>query len=166
MRDSYDQTHANYDARYWNIQLHKYSAFQNEFETNQTNMIFDYGGGSGLLARYLNTDIVVADISYKMLTEAKKYSHTHLIAADGEQLPIRHKSVDVLTSFSAVQNLANPQQGLEEIQRVTRNVVILTVLEKILSGKQIEPMLLRLDLHFTKREISVEDIGYLINLTE
>ncbi len=160
MRSLYDQTSAHYDDRYWEIQIHKYSAFEKDFLTNKAPLIVDSGGGTGLLARYLNREIVVIDLSVGMLKVASsKYPNVHLIAADAERLPLRCGSSDLVVSFSMIQNLPNPEKGISEIIRCSSHDGIVTGLSKIISQDRLVGMIDMFSVDYEIVDLSQEDVA-------
>lgn len=161
MQSAYDQTSEHYDDRYWNIQIHKYSAFEKDFLGDKSSLIIDSGGGTGLLARYLKREIVILDISIGMLKVAQRnYSSVHLIAADGENLPLRKESSDLVTSFSMVQNLPSPQKGVREIVRCSSSKGIITSLARALGYDKLMNSLNECNVKYEPVELSQEDVGF------
>jgi demethylmenaquinone methyltransferase/2-methoxy-6-polyprenyl-1,4-benzoquinol methylase len=70
-----------------------------------------------------------ADFSHPMLLEACRKGAACLLEADALRLPLRHASVDLVSSAFGFRNLANYQAGLEEIRRVLRPGGTIAILE-------------------------------------
>ena len=165
MQSVYDQTSEHYDDRYWDIQIHKYSAFEKDFIRDKSPLIIDSGGGTGLLARYLKREIVILDLSIGMLKVSQRnYSSVHLIAADGENLPLRKESSDLVTSFSMVQNLPSPQKGVREIVRCSSLKGIITSLARVLGREKLMDSLNECNVEYESVELSLEDVGFRFRL--
>jgi ubiquinone/menaquinone biosynthesis C-methylase UbiE len=164
MRALYNQTADHYDARYQPIQFQKYQEFLENFNKS-VPYIIDAGGGSGLLLKFIDTDIILFDISIAMLLKSMKYKNcVSAIAGDCESTPFRNISTVLSTSFSVLQNLSNYKKGIAELVRISTENVILTFLTKTMSDVQIEAILSELEINYTKIDLNIEDIGYLIKL--
>jgi demethylmenaquinone methyltransferase/2-methoxy-6-polyprenyl-1,4-benzoquinol methylase len=70
-----------------------------------------------------------ADLSYKMLTEARKKISNPLVCADGEMLPFKEKSLNKIIMGFGIRNIPNPSVALFEIYRVLAAHGKLVILE-------------------------------------
>lgn len=162
IRSRYNATADHYDARYHLIQSQKYAAFTS-FLTSIEPLVLDIGGGSGLLLRQISNWVVVVDLSQKMLRFALNLSNcTAAVASDGEQLPFRNNSSQMITSFSVVQNYENRAGGLDELVRITNSVVLLTILTKTMPSEEIEDLLSSMPISWEYRDLPLEDSGYVL----
>jgi ubiquinone/menaquinone biosynthesis C-methylase UbiE len=90
----------------------------------------DIGTGPGMIPLYLqwfhpNAYLVGLDISISMLKEARRNSKPKgvcfpLLAANGESLPFKEKSMDLITSFFSLHHVDHPGMLLKEADRVLR----------------------------------------------
>ena len=157
IRNLYNLTSKNYSSRYQKIQFQKYKVFESEFLSLGSQVVFDIGGGTGLLSKYFHVCTVLIDISFQMLQEVKD-SFTNLVVGDAECLPIRHRSLAILTSVTMIQNLTNPILALSEFARVlTMNgTAVITTLKKKTHRSEVE-------FFFRKGEFEYK---FLLNSTE
>jgi len=90
------------------------------------NSVLDYGCGTGSLYPFLKQKFNGAkytgiDISPDMLKVAKEsYPDGKFIEADGENLPFKNKTFDLVIVRGALHHLPNPEKGLKEISRVLK----------------------------------------------
>ena len=81
--------------------------------------VLDIGSGVGFLygslAERIEFDNYVSlDLVQPMLLEQKKNNSAMLVAADGENLPVRDNSIDLLVSSSAMQWFAKPEKSIPD----------------------------------------------------
>lgn len=126
-----------YENRYKKIQYSKLNALFNLIPKNWSpfqKIILDFGGGTGLLNQYLSDillkkikkvnsinklRIINLDISIQMLKKSYKSIENPInICADGENIPIRSKSIESVFSLTSLQNLTDLSKGLKEIKRI------------------------------------------------
>jgi ubiquinone/menaquinone biosynthesis C-methylase UbiE len=113
----YDATSEGYDELHGAEQLRKYwMALRHVDLGGLGGWVVDVGCGTGLLLSFLrglgcSAEYVGIDVSEAMLVKAclRADGLTHLIQADGNNLPLRSKSADTLLSFTAIHHL-DPEQ--------------------------------------------------------
>jgi SAM-dependent methyltransferase len=83
----------------------------------------DVGAGTGTDAAQLAVEaratVVAVDRSLTMLTTARGRGVSHIVAADAQRLPFPNGSFDGTWADRVLQHLANPEQALDELIRVT-----------------------------------------------
>jgi ubiquinone/menaquinone biosynthesis C-methylase UbiE len=172
--DKYNQTSEFYDRRYEKIQEDKYFLILNDITINE-KVILDTGCGTGLLFDYMESSFknsnnqdyhyVGVDISINMLKRFRfkidqKAKRIDLILSDLENLPLRENTIDLLFSFTSLQNLPDIIQGIRESFRVVKNGadVHFSILKKRLNKEKlisiIKPKLMHMKI--IERE-SIED---------
>ncbi|MHA1219607.1 MAG: class I SAM-dependent methyltransferase [Candidatus Heimdallarchaeaceae archaeon] len=166
VRHKYDSTAEQYEDRYTAIQKQKYFEIFSDIDIEERTIVYDVGGGTGLLLNYLKQDnitIIVNDISLEMLKVGiKKYPLGFFVCADSEFLPFREGSGDYITCISVVQNLVNPQKMIDECHDIVRkrSYLVLTALKKIFSIKILENMVEKSGFKIIKSwNLSIEDIA-------
>ncbi|WP_432735932.1 methyltransferase domain-containing protein [Maridesulfovibrio sp. FT414] len=87
--------------------------------------VLDIGSGVGFLHGELEKRIgfgeyVSLDLVRPMLLEQRKVSNAFLLAADGESLPLRDNTFDLLVSSSAMQWFADPERSIPDCFRVLK----------------------------------------------
>jgi ubiquinone/menaquinone biosynthesis C-methylase UbiE len=100
--------------------------------------ILDIGCGSGLVAdrvldldaTYVGLDLPAHHITYvaKRFRDIKSRLHTAFVRGDGERLPLRDASVDVVVLSEVIEHLLQPERAVWEISRVLRpgGVLVMT----------------------------------------
>ena len=101
-------------------------------------------------------EITGLDISSEMLKECRrKYRDWHmslnLVLGDAERMPFRNNSFDVALVVAGLHHLAHPYEGINELARVSKNVIALIDL--------VEPLITRIFKHiplFRKEWLGIE----------
>jgi SAM-dependent methyltransferase len=78
----------------------------------------DHRYGSRLLAREASCFVAV-DLDFTVASEARRETKT-VLQADGQSLPLRDDSVDVVVTFQVIEQVWNDRRYLAEIRRVLR----------------------------------------------
>jgi demethylmenaquinone methyltransferase/2-methoxy-6-polyprenyl-1,4-benzoquinol methylase len=95
-------------------------------------LLLDVGGGTGRIAQGLvgHVDrVVVADVSPKMLSQARLKPGLLAVVCLAEQLPFAADSVERVITVDAYHHLADQQQSLQELWRVVAPGGLLVVEE-------------------------------------
>lgn len=129
LRKSYDRQALEYENKFGALQRVKYekifAAAEGLFKG--TSRLLDLGCGTGLFFDFLKArealslEAVGVDFSEKMgaVAEAKGYS---FLRTDGETLPFREDSFDLIVSFTVLGILEEQDEGLlDEAARVLKN---------------------------------------------
>ncbi len=166
VRHKYDSTAEQYENRYIAIQKQKYFDIFSDIDIEEKAIVYDVGGGTGLLLSYLKQDnitIIVNDISLEMLKVGKnKYPLGFFVCADSEFLPFREESGDFVTCISVVQNLVNPQKTIDECHNIVRKkgYLVLTALKKIFNIKILKNIVKKSGFRIIKSwNLPIEDIA-------
>ena len=98
-------------------------------------MVLDVGCGIGLLREYLRElgfdgFYIGLDILEDRIMEAKKDQdhNSDLILADAHHLPFRDRAFDLVALITVI-HLLRVEESLEELKRVTKRVLIITILK-------------------------------------
>lgn len=114
----YNATAHLYNMRYEEEQRLKISFILNKIKPKENEVVLDIGCGTGILFKMVNCkSIIGVDISINMLKEAKKEGKADLILADGEYLPIKDESVDVVISATVLNLVEDKERFLNEAMR-------------------------------------------------
>ena len=143
----YDVFCEGYDELYGAEQLRKYwMALRHVDLGGLFGWVVDVGCGTGLLLTFLRglgcaAEYVGIDVSEAMLMKAcgRVDGLTHLVQADGNNLPLRSKSADTLLSFTAIHHL-NPGRFAEEAARTTRHIIVVSQHKRLKPRLNIEPV--------------------------
>ncbi len=158
IRERYERTCDSYDELYREEQYAKYYVALRKVKPR--GVVLDAGCGTALLAEFLKAwglldDIegyICLDYSSCMLGIAVRKlkilcnGNCHVILGDLESIPLKDSTVDVAYSFTVLDLLDNPLKGLEELLRVTREDIVVSVMRS-------------LDLKDMLKEIGLETIG-------
>jgi ubiquinone/menaquinone biosynthesis C-methylase UbiE len=146
----YDMTSHLYDVRYAEEQNLKIDAALKGLKPAIQSRYIDLGCGTGLLlSRILKSakNIVCLDMSKGMLKEVKPSlrhsANVHLVQADVDYTPLRHRYFDVAFAITLLQNTPNPEQSLQEMKRITKPdaTMIITGLKKCFTPKSLLTLL-------------------------
>lgn len=172
-RDYYDQYSGNYDNFYTEIQFSKFRELASYFHGQKGGLVLDLGGGTALLSQYLNNkeinqSLVTLDLSYKMLETGLCNQTGNYIAADLSRIPVRSMVGLDLYSFTALQNLSLPDEGVAEINRIMdqQSKAILTILAKKITEAQFLEMMhknMTKDQQIEIIRLITEDLACIIN---
>jgi ubiquinone/menaquinone biosynthesis C-methylase UbiE len=156
VRTDYDRSAFCYDKRYRSIQWEKYKTM---ITGPIHGKILDLGCGTGLLAEFLQKDVIGIDISLNMLKEAE--TRESVLQADMDFLPFQNAVFDAVVSFTCLQNLPSPDFVFKEVRRVLKKgcPFIFTMLQKKFS-----PYITQEVTHsftITEQKVCGEDIGFI-----
>ncbi len=166
VRRRYDATATYYDKRYWGIQMTKYNEIFSEIDIDNSEIILDVGGGTGLLFDFMEnqtSNIFCCDVSFNMLKEGKnKHKANHFVCADSDHLPFKENRFSKIICVSVIQNVPNPQIALREIHSSLRcdGILILTALTKLFTDSKIKEIMHKASFSILKLwQLSIEDIS-------
>lgn len=132
----YDVPAEGYRELYGEEQLKKYGAVFRGLNLDRVDKVLDIGCGIALLRDYLRSLefrglYVGLDLLEDRLREARKELDvgSDLVLADAHHLPFRGKSFN-LTIMVTVIHLLDIERALSELERVSRDASILTLLKK------------------------------------
>jgi len=128
---------ARYDA-------HFNQALVREF-SKEARLALDYGCGTATTAEYLSRNgvpCVGADLSYAMLTEATRMGRCvgRLVCADGERLPFKDETFDLVVCRGVLHHLPQLSNGLAEVFRVMKPGGLLAVSEPCSDALWLRPL--------------------------
>ena len=164
VRIYYDNFAKDYDSFYEKIQFEKYKYIFSLIDLQEYEFCIDVGGGTGLLSKYIQKEMLVIDLSYDMIREVLSNKRSKLLlVADMTSLPIRKTSFNTVFSFTAVQNSILPSNMLKEVSRILRNDpgnFIVSTLEKIIDKSSFSLLCNKAGLTGKIFNFPIEDIGY------
>lgn len=96
--------------------------------------ILDIGCGTGYITKKikdsLDVEIVGCDINTNRLSIASKLFGEELVTADITELPFKDSSFDAVIALEIIEHLNDVNAAISEIKRVSKNYVIITVLNE------------------------------------
>jgi len=168
----YAETAEVYHRRYYQIQRVKYQALVQHLPEG---LLLDVGIGTGigLLSLVEQKPVVGVDFSVEMLEIAQHQIKTNsywrrnvsLVCASAENLPFRSYVFPIIVSVTLIQNLSEPEQGLNEFFRVLQlsGLLGITSLAKRTSIKWLKSLITDKCLILTQMSnLANEDIGLIL----
>lgn len=126
MRGYYDEIAKGYNELHGEEQLNKLRIIAGQVKIRPKELILDIGCGTGLSGRFFKCRIIGIDPSYELL----KRCPFPAIMGEGERLPFKDKSFDIVLCVTALHNFKYPIQGIQEILRVGRKTIVISILKK------------------------------------
>lgn len=132
----YDGIASGYDRLHRAEQQRKLKALVPLIDITPESWFLDVGCGTGVAFPSFNCAYKFGlDPSIELLKRVPKTQPAHgcVINGQGERLPFRPASFDVVLCLTAFHNFDNPTAGIEEMRRVCREdgIIVITVLKKL-----------------------------------
>lgn len=126
----YNKLSKGYNRLYKEEQLNKLNIIKSNIPKDyirKDHLLLDVGCGTGISAEFFDCNSVGIDPCLEMLEQGNKAFY---FQAKAENIPFKDKSFDAVISITAVHNFKDIKKGLEEIKRVSRDRIILSILRK------------------------------------
>jgi ubiquinone/menaquinone biosynthesis C-methylase UbiE len=137
----YNSISKSYNELHGKEQLKKLEIIKQHIKPKKDDILLDVGCGTGISTSPFNCIKIGVDPSIKMLKQAKNAFYMKSYA---EKLPFKDNSFDYVISVTAVHNFKNIKKGLEEIKRVAKKDVVLSILKRSSKFKYIEKTIKKL----------------------
>ena len=125
----YNQIASGYEELHKEEQLKKIAIIKEHIQFHEKWKILDVGCGSYFPTKEnFKGTVIGIDPAYKLLTIAKK--RIPVIEGKGELLPFKDNSFMAVISITALQNFRDIEKGLEEMRRVAKKYIAISVLKK------------------------------------
>lgn len=113
----YDGIAKGYKNLYHEEQIQKIKNIINFLPKNGT--ILDLGSGDGVLNQFIDkkVKIISFDLSFELL---KLNKNKNKIQGSIQNLPFKDKSFEYISSFTALQDIPNPKEAIEETKRILK----------------------------------------------
>jgi len=179
---SYNELHGDEQQKKLEI-VHELLDSDLEFNISSELILLDIGCGTGLSTDKISSTYAGLDPAIKLLNQANKTRarslkqdghkpedlsparHLGYIRGIAEALPIKEKVCDIVISITAVHNFNDISKGIQEIQRITKNRAVLTVLKQTARFNEIVEIIKKYFLVLNKRENEFDYFLYLKPLT-
>lgn len=122
----YDSISQGYSELYGEEQMRKASIIRDYLEISKDKILLDVGCGSAIYFGLFDCAKIGIDSSLDLL---KQGMGGLFINAKAEALPFKDNSFDFVISVTAIHNFKSPLKGLEEMRRVAKQKVIISVLK-------------------------------------
>lgn len=124
--DYYDKISEGYNELHGEEQLKKARIIADELKVKPDETLLDVGCGTGIATELFNCKKTGVDPAKDLLAQCKFKT----INVGAESLPFPDKSFDYVISITAVHNFHSIQKGIEQMFRVAKDVVVISVLKK------------------------------------
>jgi demethylmenaquinone methyltransferase/2-methoxy-6-polyprenyl-1,4-benzoquinol methylase len=154
----YDKIAPGYDELYMAEQLQKMTSVIAAFGPDvpkRKETLLDVGCGTGISMSVWNCECTGIDPSSELIEIAKKkYPNKNFVVGVAEKLPFPDKSFDIVTCVTAVHNFADVRKAFEEMKRVCKDRLVITLLRK---SKKIEDIEKWVIINFKIKRIVMEE---------
>lgn len=157
----YDGIAGGYDELYMTEQLKKMTGIITALGADvpkKNELLLDVGCGTGVSTSVWNCRCIGVDPSKELIKKAKqklsKSSKNAFLVGEGEHIPFRDKSFDIVTCVTAIHNFNDVKQGILELKRVCKNRAVITVLRKSSKIDDIEKWII---INFRIKKIVLEE---------
>ncbi|MCD6547459.1 MAG: class I SAM-dependent methyltransferase [Nanoarchaeota archaeon] len=165
-KDYYNKIAKGYDELYGKEQLRKWNVAKKLIRFSKKDNVLDVGCGTGIItqkiARYVNF-VVGLDISEEMIKRARLADNITYIVGDARHLPFEDKKFDKVVSFTVIQDIRNWDKVLKEMKRVSKGIVLLTVLKR---NKKLSDIKRKLSKYFKIKKFVEEEKDYIFLLSK
>lgn len=145
----YNKISPGYNELHGEEQLKKLKLIKKHIKPKKSQTLLDVGCGTGISSQW-NCKVTGIDPSEELL---KQNPHKCMNGV-AENLPFKDNSFDYVISITAVHNFHDIKKGLEEIFRVAKKDVAVTVLKKSRYKNRIDRIIREL---FRIKAIMIED---------
>lgn len=122
----YNQIAAGYDELHKEEQERKLAIIKQNLDVKKSDRLLDVGCGTGISTQF-HCECVGIDPSAGLL---KKAEVGNFLQASAENIPFEDNSFDMVISVTAVHNFKDIERALDEIRRVAKDRVVLSILKK------------------------------------
>ena len=123
----YNSISESYNELHREEQLSKIRLIKDNLKIKNQDLLLDVGCGTGIFAEEFNCIKIGINPSIEMLKQGK---NAFYIQACAENLPFKDNSFDFVISVTAIHNFKNLRKGLEEIKRISKKDVALSILKR------------------------------------
>ena len=135
--DYYNEISEGYDELHSEEQLNKANIIAEELELDKTIKLLDVGCESGVSMKPFNCEKIGVDNSEDLLSLNPYPS----VKADAEDLPFDNDSFEVVICVTALHNFNDFEKSLSEMIRVSKRHVVISLLKKAQSFKEIKKLI-------------------------
>jgi ubiquinone/menaquinone biosynthesis C-methylase UbiE len=131
----YDEISEGYNELHSGEQLKKLGVIFDKFDIRK-DKVLDVGCGTAFYFGFFE-DYTGVDNSLGMIEK----SDANVIFGEAEKLLFKDDSFDTVISLSAIHNFDDPKKAVDEMKRVSRGKIIITVFKRAKNFKEIENLL-------------------------
>jgi len=128
----------SYNELHKEEQLKKLKIIKENIKINSKTTLLDIGCGTGISTESFKCKAKGIDPSKEMISIAK---NKNLIHGYAEKLPFKNKSFDVIVSVTAIHNFKDQEKALDEMLRIGKKTIVITLLKKAQKYKKIKDLI-------------------------
>jgi ubiquinone/menaquinone biosynthesis C-methylase UbiE len=125
----YDALAPGYNELYMDEQLEKLRVIRRHVRLPHSAVLLDVGCGTGISSTGFNCRKIGIDESFGMLKAAGS-ADLQKVHGHAERLPFADNSVDCVISLTAIHNFSHQKKAIEEMKRVSRGKIVVSVLKR------------------------------------
>ncbi|MCK5107947.1 MAG: methyltransferase domain-containing protein [Nanoarchaeota archaeon] len=142
----YNEIAEGYEELHEDEQLAKLNAIKSlleelKIEISPNHKLLDVGCGSGISTRFWDfteCERIGLDPADKLIEIAqKKDINGQYFVEPAENISLEDKLFDFVTCITAIHNFENLDMGISEIKRVSKNIIIFSILKTVIDFKNI-----------------------------
>jgi ubiquinone/menaquinone biosynthesis C-methylase UbiE len=126
MSEYYDKISEGYNELHGEEQKKKAKIIADELNVKPYDTLLDVGCGTGIATELFNCKKTGVDPAKDLLKQCKFKT----VNVGAEDLPFPYRSFDYVVSITAVHNFHSIQKGIEQMFRVAKKAVVVSVLKK------------------------------------
>lgn len=121
----YEKTAKGYNELHGDEQRKKLELIKRFFKPKKTDKLLDVGAGTGISSDW-DCDVTSYDPNLSLLNQGNKKK----VQGYAENMPFKDESFEIVVSLTAIHNFKDIDKGIEEIYRVVKKNVIISILKK------------------------------------
>ncbi len=133
----YDEIAHGYQELHGDEQKHKAELVLQNIEIKPSDILLDVGCGT---AKYLSL-FSCEKIGIDLASELLKQADVPVVRGMAEKLPFSANSFDIVLSLTAIHNFDDPRMALNEMLRVARRDIVISLLKRSLRFTEIEKVI-------------------------
>ena len=149
MMKYYDSISKGYEELYGEEQLSKAMIVLDNIKPSKKQLLLDVGCGSGAFLELCQCRKIGLDPSLKLLKKSKGF----VVQGKAEYLPFKDRCFDFVVSITAIHNFDNVKKAINEIKRVAKSMVIISLLRQ---SKNFDKIRAELEKSFLVKKIILE----------
>ena len=149
MKTYYDSISKGYEELHGEEQLNKARIVLDNIKPRKNQTLLDIGCGSGSFLELCKCRKIGLDPSFDLLKKARHF----IVQGKAEHLPFKDKSFDHVVSITSIHNFDDLDKAIEEIKRVAKGRVVISLLRQ---AKDFDNIRLKLEKNFSIEKVILE----------
>ncbi|MBS3167903.1 class I SAM-dependent methyltransferase [Candidatus Woesearchaeota archaeon] len=128
----------SYDELHKEEQLKKLDIIKSQIRVSKASRLLDIGCGTGISTNFFKCKSIGIDPSKEMISISKE---KNLFYGESENLLFKDKEFDMVISITAIHNFRDPEKALDEMLRVAKKTIVITLLKKANKYKELKELI-------------------------